>query len=217
MLLSHIYDNPIAMPTGKPSILVVGNYAKNPSRVVELFKSVKDILGADPALVWYKEIQYRDVDRFDGMVLSGSEAMLSHPDTQREYSQLMAVLRRYKKPILGICYGHQLLGAAFEGHVKPLGKKIEGFRKVKLLRKDILFEGLPDSFDAAQSHSEIVESVMPGFIHLAEAEEYPVEAFRHKDQPVYGVQFHPERSSKEHPLGVKVLSNFIRIVQEAKT
>lgn len=204
------------MPAGKPLILVVDNYATNPSRIVELFRAVKNVLGTAPALTWYRELQYMGVERFDGMVLSGSEAMLSQPTSQREYASVMNVIRRYKKPILGICFGHQLIGSAFEGRVKPLGKKIEGFRKVRLIRKDKLFEGLPESFEAAESHSEIVESVMPDFIHLAEAEEYPVEAFRHKVLPIYGVQFHPERSTEEHPLGMKVISNFIRIVKEAE-
>jgi len=204
------------MPQPPPNFLIVNNYARNPSRITELYQAVKTVTGFPPIIAWYRELLYLDLQRFDGLILSGSEAMLSEHPTQQEFAPTMSTLRRCRKPILGICYGHQLLGATFGGTVIRLPQKIEGFHPVTLLNQDPLFDELPRSFQAAQSHSEVVESLMPDFHHLARAEAYPIEAFRHRSRPIWGVQFHPERTTEEHPFGRKILLNFTRIVADSR-
>lgn len=83
-----------------------------------------------------------------------------------------------------------------------------------MIDEDELFDGMPSPFRATESHSEAVSSVMPGFVHLAKSEDCEVEAFRHKSRPIYGVQFHPENSDRDNPVGLTVLSNFVKIARK---
>jgi len=116
-------------------------------------------------------------------------------------------------PILGVCLGHQAIGEAYGGNVVRAGKVMHG--KTSMVRHDGkgLFKGLPNPMQVMRYHSLVVESTsLPAELNvLARSEDDPSEihAVRHREHPVWGVQFHPE--SIMTPDGKTLLENFLEL------
>ena len=134
-----------------------------------------------------------------GIVITGSHAMVTDnlPWSIRLEQWLVDALEK-RIPILGICYGHQLLARAAGGTVgfHPSGKEV-GTVPVRLLapaRLDPLFSGMPDLFYAHATHAQTVLDLPPGAVCLAAGDYDPHQVFRIHDA-AWGVQFHPEYSS----------------------
>ncbi len=126
---------------------------------------------------------------------------------------LVAACAEAKRPLLGVCLGHQSIGQHFGGKVVR-GGLMHG--KTSPVDHDGtgLFEGLPSPFTATRYHSLIVEDI-PDCLVVNATSETPgldgtaVMGFRHRDLPIHGVQFHPESIATEHGHGL--LANFLRI------
>jgi anthranilate synthase/aminodeoxychorismate synthase-like glutamine amidotransferase len=135
------------------------------------------------------------------------------PKTPNEAGICMEVIRRFtgKKPILGVCLGHQAMAAAFGGRIIKAKQLMHG--KTCRIKHDGagVFAGIPDNFLATRYHSLVAEEAsLPGeFIITARAPDGDVMGIRHKSAPVEGVQFHPESIICEH--GKDILRNFIRM------
>ncbi len=115
-------------------------------------------------------------------------------------------------PVLGICYGHQLLAKLLGGKVE-MGKAREyGFAKLKILREDGILRGVGKRI--WMSHADIVKSPPPGFTVSAETENTPVAAMENRENLTFGVQFHPEVFHTEN--GKAVFKNFIKIARIKK-
>lgn len=113
-------------------------------------------------------------------------------------------------PILGVCLGHQCIGEAFGGRVVRAPRLMHG--KTSLIYHDQagLFAGLPNPFEATRYHSLIVEQPLPAeLIATAFTAEGELMGVRHCQQPIFGVQFHPE--SILTPFGRAILENFLKI------
>ncbi|NAZ12802.1 MAG: glutamine-hydrolyzing GMP synthase [Desulfurococcales archaeon] len=112
-------------------------------------------------------------------------------------------------PILGICYGHQLLAYMFGGKVsRGLGEF--GRTRVKILDKKDLFKGLGDVLEVWMSHNDYVEKPPPDSEILAVSEDTGyIAAFRIKERKIFGVQFHPEVIHTER--GLDILNNFLEL------
>ncbi|MBS1262870.1 MAG: GMP synthase [glutamine-hydrolyzing] subunit A [Methanonatronarchaeales archaeon] len=98
-------------------------------------------------------------------------------------------------PVLGVCFGHQLVADALGGEVGAMEDREMGYRTVEVTEAgldDDLFHGVPDEFLVFQSHLDAVFDV-PDVTVLAE-NDFGIQAFRHDEHPAYGVQFHPEYS-----------------------
>lgn len=96
-------------------------------------------------------------------------------------------------PVLGVCFGHQLVAETMGGEVGAMGAREMGYRTVGVTGAglgDDLFHGFPEEFLVFQSHLDAVEEV-PDATVLAE-NDFGLQAFRHDEYPAYGVQFHPE-------------------------
>lgn len=111
-------------------------------------------------------------------------------------------------PILGVCLGHQAIQEAFGGRIVHAKHLMHGKSSEIILKKAPLFSGLPERIKVGRYHSLIVDRMsMPDCLEiLAEDEEGQIMAFRHKEHPTYGVQFHPE-SILTHS-GMRILENF---------
>jgi para-aminobenzoate synthetase component 2 len=131
--------------------------------------------------------------------------------------QHLAVLpKKQQIPVLGVCLGHQAIGAAFGGDVVRAPKLMHG--KTSRVEHDgrTIFKGLPQPMTCTRYHSLIVEeSTLPAVLEVSarvvrEDAEIPglIMALRHKTLPIEGVQFHPESVLTEH--GKQLIANFLK-------
>jgi GMP synthase (glutamine-hydrolysing) len=154
-----------------------------------------------------------DVSRFGALVLSGSSALVGAGEY---YENFILFLRRVRLPVLGVCYGLQILAKAFGGVVTKGELVSKNDEKITITADDPLFTGLGKELTAVENHYEYVEeSSLKGadFHLLAHSDSCPVEAIRHKRQPLYGVQFHLERSGE---LGRQIMANFYGFIVKPK-
>lgn len=116
-------------------------------------------------------------------------------------------------PILGICYGHQLLAKLIGGEIRR-SKGEYGKTVLRIVRHDVIFKGLSKEEIVWMSHRDQVISIPDTAITLASTDITPIAAFKLKNKAIYGVQFHPE---VKHTLkGMKILSNFLFEVAKCK-
>ena len=113
-----------------------------------------------------------------------------------------------KIPVLGVCLGHQCIGAVFGGTVSRAPRIMHGKTSPIYHNGQDLFAGLPSPFTAARYHSLIVQEPLPADLEIqARTLEGEVMALRHRDRPTFGVQFHPESILTE--CGMMLLKNFL--------
>ncbi len=117
-------------------------------------------------------------------------------------------------PILGICYGLQTIVHQLGGVVERSQKQEYGRAKLKVLKEDPLFEGLPKEFDVWMSHADKAVKLPEDFQSLASSENSPYAVIKHKSKPIYGVQFHPEVAHTQY--GKELLANFLFRVSNAE-
>ena len=116
-------------------------------------------------------------------------------------------------PVLGVCLGHQAIGQAFGGQVVRAERPMHG--KLSPIRHDgtDVFAELPSPFEATRYHSLVVEpkTLPSSLVPTAWTADGVIMGLRHRDLPIYGVQFHPESIASEH--GHKILANFLTLVR----
>ena len=118
-------------------------------------------------------------------------------------------------PLLGVCLGHQAIGAHFGAAVVRTGV-MHGKTCAVAHDGSGLFEGLPSPFTATRYHSlALAPESVPGCLAVnASAEDATVQGLRHRELPIHGVQFHPESVASEH--GHALLANFLRVAAEIR-
>ncbi|MBK6706319.1 MAG: aminodeoxychorismate/anthranilate synthase component II [Sphingomonadales bacterium] len=142
---------------------------------------------------------------------SGAQAFLLSPGpcTPNEAGiclDMVAACAEAKKPLLGVCLGHQTIGQHFGGKVVR-GGLMHGKTSPVSHDRSGLFAGLPSPFTATRYHSLIVEDIPDSLVVNATSDDGHVMGFRHCDLPIHGVQFHPESIATEH--GHAMLANFM--------
>lgn len=192
-------------------VLTVNNYP-TPERFERLRQCVEGNGAAVTSVEW-DGLSRGMFDSFDGVVLSGSPDMMSEEKTRAKFRRESEAILGSKVPVLGVCFGHQMMARAFGAEVVKDGKHILDMVETKVLAEDPLFEGLPRSLMLLESRHEIVSSLPGGFRLLARSATSEIAAMRHEKRPLYGVQFHPERYTKENPEGNTVVGNFVRILK----
>ncbi len=135
------------------------------------------------------------------------------PCSPKESGLSNEIIRTFSSqiPTLGVCLGHQCIGHVFGGNVIVNYRMMHG--KTSLIKhngKD-LFDGMPNPFPATRYHSLVIErSSLPNCLEIiAETEEGEIMGVRHKQLPIWGVQFHPESILTES--GRQILSNFLKL------
>lgn len=115
-------------------------------------------------------------------------------------------------PILGVCLGHQCLAAAFGGYIVLADEVTHGKTSNIYHRQQGLFRGIPSPFQATRYHSLAIEwSTLPACFIVDAWVGKTIMAIRHKNYPIFGVQFHPEAILTAH--GLHLLQNFITHAQ----
>ncbi|AVP64902.1 GMP synthase (glutamine-hydrolyzing) [Clostridium botulinum] len=117
-------------------------------------------------------------------------------------------------PVLGICYGEQLMAHSLDGEVTSPEKREYGKTEVNLDNSSLLFEDMKEKDQCWMSHTDYISKVPKGFKIIATTDECPCAAMENAEKKLYGVQFHPE---VEHTLfGKKMLKNFLFNVCDLK-
>lgn len=116
-----------------------------------------------------------------------------------------------KIPLLGLCYGHQLIAYELGGEVGKGASAEYGLGRVFVDGEDTLFRGVPSEFNAWVSHFDEVKKMPPGFVSLAHSKTCGVEAMAHPGKKIFGCQFHPEVWHTEN--GEKILENFLSVIE----
>ena len=137
-----------------------------------------------------------DPSDFDRIIVSGSRTSIL--DQAHWIDQLSGFLKRAienSQPVLGVCYGHQLIARAYGG-MESVGRSKTpefGWTEIVQTEKNELFDGLPDRFYSFSSHFDEVQRLPSGFVPFAKSDRCGIQAYRLKDKPTYGIQFHPEK------------------------
>jgi anthranilate synthase/aminodeoxychorismate synthase-like glutamine amidotransferase len=135
------------------------------------------------------------------------------PCTPKEAGISNEVIRSFagRIPLLGVCLGHQCMGQVYGGEVVRAGRLMHGKTSPILHNGKELFQGLPNPFEATRYHSLLMKrETFPDCLEItAETTEGEIMALRHKELPVWGVQFHPESILTTH--GKELLANFLKL------
>jgi anthranilate synthase component 2 len=191
-----------------PRLLVIDNYDSFTYNLVQMFGA-----SGVELLVWRNDaFDPGDVATVgvDGIVVSPG------PCTPAEAGHSVEVIRRYGPtvPTLGVCLGHQAIGAAYGGSVVRARQVMHGKTSRVAHDGSAVFAGLPDELTVTRYHSLIVEDVPDELIVNAWTEDEGarvVMGLRHREHPVWGVQFHPESILTEE--GAAMLARFLEAVQ----
>jgi anthranilate synthase/aminodeoxychorismate synthase-like glutamine amidotransferase len=141
--------------------------------------------------------------KFDGIILSPG------PGCPSDSGNLMKIIEEFysKVPILGICLGHQALAVFFGADIKKALLPKHGKLSKINCEKDLLFNGIPQTFNVVRYHSLIIDRIPEELQVLAKSEEGEVMAFKHRKYAIYGLQYHPEAILTE--FGKEVLKNWL--------
>jgi anthranilate synthase component II len=139
------------------------------------------------------------------------------PCTPRQAGVSKDIVLRFgaKVPILGVCLGHQCIAEAHGGKIVRAASLVHGKSSTIRHNESGLFTGLPTPFEAGRYHSLVVErSSFPACLEIiAESDDGEIMALRHREFPVYGVQFHPESVLTRD--GKKILARFLGLAPKA--
>ena len=186
-------------------ILVIDNYDSFTYNLVQYFGE----LGAEPVVRRNDQITISEIETLapDRICISPG------PCTPKEAGISSEVIRTLagRYPILGVCLGHQCMGDVYGGEVVRAERLMHGKTSPILHNGQDLFAGLPNPFEATRYHSLLVKrETFPDCLEItAETAEGEIMGLRHKELPVWGVQFHPESILTTH--GKELLGNFLKL------
>lgn len=146
-----------------------------------------------------------------GIILSGGPASVYDEAAPLPSSDIF----KLGVPVLGICYGLQVIAHLFGGKVIPSAHKEYGFQKLEIIKDSELLKGVKNNSVVWMSHGDKVDKVPEGFEVIARTENSPYAAIENLKLKIYGVQFHPEVAHTEE--GIKVIQNFVRNICTAKS
>lgn len=184
-------------------ILVLDNYDSFTYNLVYIVRQLG--YGALMDVFRNDKISLEDVAKYDKILLSPGPGVPSEagimPELLKEYSPT--------KSIFGVCLGHQAIGEAFGGSLINLSEVLHGVASGVTVQPDVLFEGVPKTFNIGRYHSWVIDeaTLSPELEVIARTPDQQIMAVRHKKFDVRGVQFHPESILTEN--GVKIMQNWL--------
>ena len=167
-------------------------------------------LGVNAELV-APDISLEKLRNAKGIILSGGPQNLSESTALRVDKNIFTL----RVPILGICYGQQLMAYELGGKVKSSKHREYGHTEVTLVKKSRMFVGLAKNQDVWMSHGDAVSKLPKGFTIVASSSNCPTAAIADEKRKLYGLQFHPEVMHTKN--GRKILANFLAITRVRQT
>jgi anthranilate synthase component 2 len=184
--------------------VIIDNYDSFTYNLSHLVKE----LGAEVTVVRNDQFELSALESFDKIILSPG------PGIPSEAGLLLDVIRTYagRKPVLGVCLGHQAIGEAFGAKLENLSDVFHGVATpCHIVADDPIFSGLDRDITIGRYHSWVVSrEALPQCLEItAESDEGQIMALRHRTMEVHGIQFHPE--SVLTPEGKTIIKNFIEL------
>ncbi|NDV77477.1 aminodeoxychorismate/anthranilate synthase component II [Dysgonomonas sp. 511] len=185
-------------------ILIFDNYDSFTYNLVHL---VKELGYADVDVYRNDKIALEDIGRYDKVILSPG------PGIPSEAGLLLPLIKEYagRKPILGVCLGHQAIGESFGAKLVNLEDVYHGVAtQIEVSKPDYIFDGLGHNIEVGRYHSWIVDSNhLPECLEITATDSNgQIMALRHREYDIHGVQFHPE--SVLTPDGEAIIRNFLK-------
>ena len=185
-------------------IVIIDNYD---SFTYNLAHLVKD-LGADVTVYRNDQFRLNELESFDKIILSPG------PGIPSEAGLLLDVIKAYagRKPILGVCLGHQAIGEHFGGRLTNLSEVYHGVQtEGTQFGTDPIFDGLPRRIVMGRYHSWVVDRAgLPDCLEVtAVSDDGQIMALQHKNFNIHGIQFHPE--SVLTPDGRAIINNWLSL------
>lgn len=182
--------------------VIIDNYDSFTYNLSHLLKE----LGAQVTVYRNDKFQLEELEEFDKIILSPG------PGIPEEAGLLMDVIRTYagKKPILGVCLGHQAIGQVFGAKLTNLSDVYHGVETpVHITTQDYIFETLPESFLVGRYHSWVVDTEsFPSCLEITSvSDEGFIMSLRHREYDIRGIQYHPE--SVLTPNGKIIIKNWL--------
>ncbi len=189
------------------SVFVIDNYDSFTYNLVHILRE----MGLDESnlrIVRNDQFELDEVEDYENVLLSPG------PGVPKDAGLMPETIRRYAptKNMLGVCLGHQSIGEVFGSQLLNLPKVYHGMvTPVNVIEKDVLFEELPETFNACRYHSWVIDkSELSDQLEITSiAENGNIMSIRHKEYNVRGVQFHPESIMTEH--GKQLIKNWLSI------
>lgn len=172
---------------------------------------VEDVVNdhMDYTTVSMYDLNKTNFEDFKGIIISGAPILISqvNPDP---YLEAFDFLKTIEIPVLGICFGHQILGMVY-GAFPALEKEDRDWQTISFYEESAILKSIPNEVLMMEDHTENI-SIPPGFMLLGSSDQCVNEAMQHKEKKLYGVQFHPEVSGN---MGARLIENFVNICRES--
>ena len=167
-------------------------------------------LGATSLTVPLSDLVADDIKtKYDGVVISGAPILLSQNENAKIYTKKFVFIRGLNIPILGICFGHQILGLVYQAEV-VLCSPNRVPTLIKVHRPHDLFVGIKNLV-FEQDHTECLTRDDRKIMHIASSPHCTFEAIKILSKPFFGVQFHPETSGES---GRMLFANFLKVIEK---
>jgi|TARA_B100000795_G_C22805057_1_gene444291 anthranilate synthase component 2 len=184
-------------------ILVLDNYD---SFVYNLVHYIKQLGFEDVDVFRNDKISLEEVAKYDKILLSPG------PGIPKEAGIMLDLISKYaaSKSIMGVCLGHQAIAESFGGELENMTEVLHGVANtMKVVAEDLIYIGLPNSFEVGRYHSwQVTKDSLGDVFKLTAIDEYDnVMSIRHKTYDVVGVQYHPESILTEN--GLEIIKNWL--------
>ncbi len=188
--------------------LIIDNYDSFVYNIAQLVEEN----GSRPVVVRNDEISVSGIERVrpDRIIISPGPGT---PENRDDIGISVDIVKGLGSsyPIMGICLGHQIIGHAFGAKIRQASRIMHGkTSKIQIIKMDEIFSSIPDKFSATRYHSLVVSEVRePLEITAISIEDGEIMAIRHRQNKIFGVQFHPESVGTAY--GKTILTNFMRL------
>ena len=164
----------------------------------------------DSIVIPFLDFKSENLKNCNGVIISGAPLLVTEID-MNGYLERISWIHDCNIPVLGICFGHQLIGLSFGAFANRM-KEDRDWQTIEIYEDCPLFDKLPIEIQMMEDHCEAI-SIPPGFELVASSDTCVNEAMQHRVKPIFGIQFHPEISGLQ---GGIVIDNFLRLTTDVR-